>query len=446
MKLSLLCSAALFSLATYAFPAALLKGDISDATLAEITALTEKILENQRQSGHVKRAFNAKAQRIDTTGEHEFKAASSSDLRGPCPGLNVMANHGYLPRNGMATITQLATASNEVFGMGIDLSTFLAVYAAVMSGDLTTVSIGGKPTSNGLVGGILKKTKRGLLGGLNTVTSKLGLGLIGEAQGLSNSHNRFEVDGSPTRDDLYSTGDVDSLNMNYFEELLAMPQGKNGYDMGVMTAFRINRVRHSIATNGHYFAGPVTFFALNPATYQFTYRLYANHTEENPEGFLSAETLMSFHGVTGQPGSLKWTRGTERFPDNWYRRVIGDEYGIPAFTAEAVLLEASNPELYRLGGNTGEPNSFVGVNIDDLTGNVFRADTLLEGNNLMCLALQAALQGSPDVLGGLVGNVLQAVTKLTDALNPIIASLNCPTVTKYDASLFKAFPGAGSAL
>lgn len=95
-----------------------------------------------------------------------------------------------------------------------------------------------------------------------------------------------------------------------------MPQGKNGYDMGVMTAFRINRVRHSIATNGHYFAGPVTFFALNPATYQFTYRLLANHTEENPEGYLDANTLKSFHGVTGETGSLKWTRGTEKFPDN----------------------------------------------------------------------------------------------------------------------------------
>lgn len=77
MKLSILCSATLFSLATYAFPAALLKGDISDATLAEITALTEKILENQQQDGHVKRAFNSKAQRIDTTGEHAYVSVLS---------------------------------------------------------------------------------------------------------------------------------------------------------------------------------------------------------------------------------------------------------------------------------------------------------------------------------------------------------------------------------
>jgi hypothetical protein len=75
MKVSLLCSATLFSLATFAFPAALLKGDISDATLAEITALTEKIardLEAQRSGAHVKRAFNAEAQRISTTGDHKY--------------------------------------------------------------------------------------------------------------------------------------------------------------------------------------------------------------------------------------------------------------------------------------------------------------------------------------------------------------------------------------
>jgi hypothetical protein len=76
----------------------------------------------------------------------------------------------------------------SVFGMGLDLSGFLAVYSAVMAGDLTSFSIGGKPKSGGLLGG---------------VTSSLGL--LREPQGLSASHNRFEVDGSPTRSDLYST-------------------------------------------------------------------------------------------------------------------------------------------------------------------------------------------------------------------------------------------------
>ena len=74
-----------------------------------------------------------------------------------------------------------------VFGMGLDLSAFLSVYSAVMAGDLTSFSIGGKPKTSGLL----------------DVTSSLGL--LGQPQGLSWSHNRFEHDGSPLRADLYST-------------------------------------------------------------------------------------------------------------------------------------------------------------------------------------------------------------------------------------------------
>ncbi|KAF7544094.1 heme-thiolate peroxidase [Stylonectria norvegica] len=32
---------------------------------------------------------------------HEFRPASPFDSRSPCPGLNALANHGFLPRNGM---------------------------------------------------------------------------------------------------------------------------------------------------------------------------------------------------------------------------------------------------------------------------------------------------------------------------------------------------------
>ncbi|KAK0225307.1 Chloroperoxidase [Armillaria fumosa] len=31
---------------------------------------------------------------------HEWKAPGAHDLRGPCPGLNTLANHGFLPRDG----------------------------------------------------------------------------------------------------------------------------------------------------------------------------------------------------------------------------------------------------------------------------------------------------------------------------------------------------------
>ncbi|EEB95895.1 hypothetical protein MPER_05065, partial [Moniliophthora perniciosa FA553] len=37
--------------------------------------------------------------RIDWS-QHQFQAPSETDLRSPCPGLNTLANHGFLPRNG----------------------------------------------------------------------------------------------------------------------------------------------------------------------------------------------------------------------------------------------------------------------------------------------------------------------------------------------------------
>lgn len=68
--------------------------------------------------------------------------------------------------------------------MGVDLSTFLAIYAVVMAGDLTKVSIGDKPPSDSLLLSLL--------------------GLKSAPQGLSHCHNRFEGDVSPTRGDLYN--------------------------------------------------------------------------------------------------------------------------------------------------------------------------------------------------------------------------------------------------
>lgn len=97
---------------------------------------------------------------------------------------------------------------------------------------------------------------------------------------------------------------------------MAMPLGPNGIDPSVLTKFRLERIRHSIATNGHYFTGPFLQLAINPATYQFMYRYFANHTAENPEGYLSAEVLKSFEGVTGERGSYQWSAGRERIPEN----------------------------------------------------------------------------------------------------------------------------------
>ena len=62
--------------------------------------------------------FSASDQLISTSGLYEFVAPGPLDARGPCPGLNAMANHGYLPHIGVATLPQFALACEQVFRMG----------------------------------------------------------------------------------------------------------------------------------------------------------------------------------------------------------------------------------------------------------------------------------------------------------------------------------------
>jgi len=136
---------------------------------------------------HKKRvSFDPASQYVSTTGQYAFIPPdfTAGDVRGPCPGLNAAANHGYIPRNGVGTITDFTNGMSAAYGMGLDLSTFLSAYGAVFDGNLQGYSIGG-PTP------------------LNQFPLDNLLGLVGEPKGLSGSHNKYEADTSATRGDLY---------------------------------------------------------------------------------------------------------------------------------------------------------------------------------------------------------------------------------------------------
>ena len=90
-----------------------------------------------------------------------------------------MANHGYLPHNGVGTIQDFIDGTVAAFGMGADLASLLGVYGAIFDGDLSSYSIGGP------------------VAGLTVA------GLLGQPQGLSGAHNKYEGDVSPTRGDLF---------------------------------------------------------------------------------------------------------------------------------------------------------------------------------------------------------------------------------------------------
>lgn len=110
--------------------------------------------------------------------------------------------------------------------------------------------------------------------------------------------------------------------------------------------------------------------------------------------------------------------------------------------ADVAILATRYPSVVRVGGNTGTTNSFTGVNVGDITGGVYNAQTLLQGNNALCFAFQAAQQGIPSVLEGIVSNIGPVVALVAQFVNPVTSALNCPALNTFDQSAFNQFPGA----
>ncbi|KAI1262475.1 hypothetical protein F5Y18DRAFT_151579 [Xylariaceae sp. FL1019] len=371
----------------------------------------------KRQAPGVTPPFDAELQYVSNTGDHAFVAPGANDKRGPCPGLNAMANHGYLPHNGVGTIDQFISGTMEAFGMGLDLATFLAVYGAIFDGDLTSYSIGGP------AGSLLH------LGGL-----------LGAPQGLSGSHNKYEGDASPVHRDLYQYGD-NLPSVSQFKSLYELGQANgDSVDLDVLTQYRLQRFDESVAENPYFFLAPFSGVVVTSAAYTFIYRFMANKTASNPEGILNGETLKSFYAITGDYPDFTVTPGHEKIPDNWYKRNPVDYYTIPYLVEDALAMQLQHPEFLSVGGNLGETDSFVGVDPADLTGGVLNAQSLLEGDNAFCFATELVLQMAPDLLGGIFDDLTAALSKLSGAIGDATEGMNCPAFDVDDSKL-QQFPG-----
>jgi hypothetical protein len=135
-----------------AFPSALLEEAIKSpevaARAAEIASTHDKRQTTTDPASNIFEPvpiFNAAAQYVDVGpgSGHEWQAPGPNDLRGPCPGLNAFSNHGFLPKNGYATIAQFIDATTSVTGMSVELATLLAIYGAVIDGSGLGYSIAG---------------------------------------------------------------------------------------------------------------------------------------------------------------------------------------------------------------------------------------------------------------------------------------------------------------
>ena len=109
--------------------------------------------------------------------DYQFQAPGPTDVRGICPTLNTLANHGYISRDGITTFAQAANAVQTGYGFDFNLSVFLSALGLIAGGDLASgiYSIGGADSRNPTT--------------------------LGPALGLD-KHGTFEIDSSITRQDV----------------------------------------------------------------------------------------------------------------------------------------------------------------------------------------------------------------------------------------------------
>ncbi|KAH9845358.1 Peroxidase, family 2 [Teratosphaeria destructans] len=370
---------------------------------------------------------------IDVSGEHAFQAPGPTDQRGPCPALNALANHGYISRNGITSLLTVLPAIVRVYGMGLDVGLILTVMGVVWSGNLLSLepsfSIGGSdPRVQNALGNVL--------------------GLLNSPQGIDHSHNIIEADSSPTRDDLYVHNNAWTMNITHFQEWHDMADANGVISFDSTVKFASKRFNDSVATNPYFYYGPFTGAIARNAGYLFASRILANHTDNGDTAVLNQETLKSFWAVTTNPdGSLTYTEGHERIPPNWYRRSVS--YGVTQINLDVVGMGLRYPELISIGGNTGTVNSFAGINPADIVGSALNTANLLEGNNLLCFALEAVRVASPNYLANLFSTISLPLNLIYNILKTPLLNLACPTLDDLTyggqpllTALQEKYPGA----
>lgn len=91
-----------------AFPA-LDPQNLRGLTPEKLNAAIRSVEDYQKE----KRFFIDVTKPIDVSGKHAFQAPKSTDQRGPCPGLNALANHGYISHTGITSFAEVVTAINQ---------------------------------------------------------------------------------------------------------------------------------------------------------------------------------------------------------------------------------------------------------------------------------------------------------------------------------------------
>ncbi|KAJ6560154.1 Cloroperoxidase [Mycena capillaripes] len=144
---------------------------------------------------------------------HKFIPAKATDVRSPCPGLNTLANHGYLPRDGRNF-----------------------TIATLLDGALQAFNLDWQPILVAAKFGLLTRADRGSF-------DKMSLDAL-------DIHNIIEHDASISRNDFADgTGDNVHFNETTFSVLANSNPRRDYYEPASAGDVQRIRLAHSVATN-----------------------------------------------------------------------------------------------------------------------------------------------------------------------------------------------------
>ncbi|KAF7333727.1 Cloroperoxidase [Mycena venus] len=257
--------------------------------------------------------------------DHPFIAPGPDDQRGPCPAMNVLANHGYISRNGITTFEEVVNGMMEGFNMEVHFAAGLAATNFVSRGNafVNKISIGGEsplvPPSPGNIDG---PTTGGIA-----------------------KHGRFEGDASMSRADAL-VGNNRAFQQPVFN-LNLLELGKLGDD-GVDGNNTVLNVQTLIGMEKRLFA---TDQASNPKFEFAARRMFAAYGQA---AFLMTVFANGTTNQTTLPILDSFFRN-ETFPPNWYRAAVPITGATNAKVSGAIL--AGIPE--NVPGRNNEQGVFV---------------------------------------------------------------------------------------
>ncbi|KAJ1026983.1 hypothetical protein NDA16_002276 [Ustilago loliicola] len=286
--------------------------------------------------------------------DHPWQPPPTGAKRGPCPGLNTIANHGYIPRNGIVNPIELLVGTFNGLNLSPDLAAILAGISFIGMGDLLQMKL--------------------------SIGDRYRLG-----RGLSH-HGILEGDGSVTRQDHYwgNSWDADPKLVEQFIN------ETNTYGNGNVNIWSLANSRYRAWDYGR---------TNNP---EFDFNPWRMLVAYGESGFVHEALRGSF--LRFDESMIRSWFVEERFPKGWSKRLV--PISTPEILAWAAIILAAKPTIP--GWSVGK-GAFIPLPTSDgaykeLSSLIDPKSTGATLGNLLCDAGNAVMSFVPTMITNLVGD------------------------------------------